>query len=168
MFIMGKQLNGPVLKLLKTKRSGLTPEKKNWPGLARAKISIPLSGRARSEISISLLGWTGLGPKFQSLFWAGPGSVQNFFLYIRPGRAEIAVMHAWPGLGLRNPARTDHYSWVTAQSFIKLYNVASPQHKLLLIKPLSKSLNMWRCCFTFSWVNLIDDQPLLHRIALIL
>ena len=52
MFIMCKQLNEPVLKALKPKRSGPKSEKKKLTGRARAKISIYLSGSTRDEIFI--------------------------------------------------------------------------------------------------------------------
>ena len=81
MFSMCKQLNGPVLKSLKIKRSGPKSEKKIGVSLTRDKILYFVSA--------------GLGQKFGFLFrteiliWPGP----KFFSLLR---AEIAVMRAGP------------------------------------------------------------------------
>ena len=81
MFIISKQLNGPVLKSLKSSCLGQNREKK--------------------------IGLVGPGPKFQFPFWAWPGSDLNFnwaglgpnyFLYFGPGRDRSNADWAVPGL----------------------------------------------------------------------
>ena len=74
---MCKQLNGPLLKLLKPKQSRPKSEK-NCPGWSWAKILI--------------LFWAGLGSKYQFIFRAGTGAGRNSYLYFGSGRAEIAAM----------------------------------------------------------------------------
>ena len=76
MLIMCKQLNGPVLKLLKTKQSGPKSGKKNWPGRAGPGPKFCNSfraepGRARTEISTFLSAGTGPGLNFYLYFVVG-------------------------------------------------------------------------------------------------
>ena len=56
MFIMRKQLNGPVLKLLKTKWSGRNRKKMAGPGPSQTFVFHFGLGWTRAEISISLSG----------------------------------------------------------------------------------------------------------------
>ena len=84
MFIICKQLNGPVLKSLKPSCLGRNRKKK--------------------------IGRAGSGPKFCISLWARLAADRNFFLYFGPGRAEIAVMRKGLCPGLRNPGHADLYA----------------------------------------------------------
>ena len=126
-----KQLNGPVLKLLKLKLSGpIFGKKISWD---RAKILYFVSGRvglgpkfqfpfragSGSDLNFNFsfgpspgqnfifrFRLAHLGPKFQFPFLAGPGSDLNFQFLFR-ARAVIVAMRAAPWHGLKKPARAD-------------------------------------------------------------
>ena len=65
---MLKQLNGPVLKSLKNKRSGLKSKKKDWPGRLHAKILYFVSGLAGPDS----------GRNFNSPFMPGRDGPEKF------------------------------------------------------------------------------------------
>ena len=69
---MYKQLNGPILKSLKTKRSGPKSEKKGGPGSGQNFVFRFRPARARTEIINFPSRWVGFRPKFFSLLRAGP------------------------------------------------------------------------------------------------
>ena len=71
MFIMCKQLNGPILKLHKP-RSGPKSGGKNWLGRTQSKILYFPLGRASAEIQISLSSWAQAKIFILASGWAGP------------------------------------------------------------------------------------------------
>ena len=91
MFIICKQLNGPVLKSLKPRCLG-----RNWKK--------KLAGSGQNSVLRFGSGRAGLGSKFQFSFRDVPGSDINFNFSFGPGRAraeifftEIEAMRAGPG-----------------------------------------------------------------------
>ena len=96
---MCKQLNEPVLKSLKTKRSGLKLKKKKLAGPSPGQNFAFRFGpnRARAEISISLSGRAGLGLKFQFLFLTGPVRARAEISFFASGRSMPRLQ--WCGSG---------------------------------------------------------------------
>ena len=78
---MCKQLNKPLLKSSKSKRSRQNRKKK----------------------------LVNLGAEQNFNFSLRSDPDRNFYLYFRMDRAEIADMRAGPGRGLKNPTHTDRY-----------------------------------------------------------
>ena len=120
-FNICKQLNGPVLKSLKSSFLGRFSEKKNWPGPGQNFVFRFRPGRVLVEISISLSGRTGLEPKFQFSFRARPVSDQNFnfsfepsrnfFLFFEPGRARSEKSGPSRRVVCTNPGLPDARTW---------------------------------------------------------